>query len=55
MTRVSSSGHQKTDDLHPRFLIGVVSFGSKECGSGRPGVYTRITEHISWIKRNMKE
>jgi secreted trypsin-like serine protease len=33
--------------------IGIVSFGNK-CGEpGYPGVYTRITEYIDWIRENM--
>nr|XP_022901342.1 proclotting enzyme isoform X1 [Onthophagus taurus] len=34
--------------------VGIVSFGNK-CGEpGYPGVYTRITEYLLWIKDNMK-
>ncbi|XP_076239167.1 proclotting enzyme isoform X2 [Calliopsis andreniformis] len=34
--------------------IGIVSFGNK-CGEpGYPGVYTRVTEYIDWIKSNLK-
>lgn len=34
--------------------IGIVSFGNK-CGVAEyPGVYTRISEYIDWIKNNMK-
>ena len=30
------------EQYKPWFLIGVVSFGSKKCGSGVPGIYTRV-------------
>ncbi|XP_074105190.1 uncharacterized protein LOC141531342 [Cotesia typhae] len=33
--------------------IGIVSFGNK-CGEpGYPGVYTRVTEYIDWVKDNV--
>ncbi|XP_076672741.1 clotting factor B [Andrena cerasifolii] len=34
--------------------IGIVSFGNK-CGEpGYPGVYTRVTEYVDWIRSNLK-
>lgn len=38
-------------------LLGLVSFGETECGVGddpRPGVYTNITSHVSWIRDVMQ-
>lgn len=35
--------------------IGVVSYGLEKCGIEHiPGVYTRVTEYISWILENVK-
>jgi len=42
------------DQNTPRYLIGIVSFGSRDCGNGRPGVYTRVSSFIPWIVRNLK-
>ena len=33
-------------------LMGIVSFGESDCGvrGGRPGVYTNVLSHASWIR-----
>ena len=38
-------------------LLGVVSFGESQCGlsDGRPGVYTNVQSHVSWIRRVIGE
>ena len=36
------------------YLIGIVSFGAKECGNGHAGVYTRVSSFITWIQQNIK-
>ncbi|KAL0869175.1 hypothetical protein ABMA27_007461 [Loxostege sticticalis] len=36
------------------FIMGVTSYGYKECGSeGRPGLYARITPYMNWILQNI--
>ncbi|CAB3380272.1 Hypothetical predicted protein [Cloeon dipterum] len=40
------------DPVGPYTLVGVVSFGAKDCGLGTlPGVYTRIDTYLDWIAR----
>ena len=40
-------------DSTPWYLVGVVSYGTRQCGSGEPGVYTRINAYIPWILKNI--
>ena len=35
--------------------VGIVSFGDKRCGSGLPGVYTRLTGFTDWIRRSLRD
>ena len=36
------------------YLAGIVSFGPKVCADNyRPGVYTRVSHFIDWIKNNL--
>ncbi|KAF6200045.1 hypothetical protein GE061_006345 [Apolygus lucorum] len=45
----------KNDKNKAFYLIGVVSFGAS-CGQpGAPGVYTRITSHLSWLEEHLKD
>ena len=37
-----------------RIQIGIVSYGPRHCGSGLPGVYTRVSAYMDWIKNNLK-
>jgi len=37
------------------FLAGLTSYGTRFCGSGSPGVYTRVSFYIDWIKEKMNE
>ncbi len=34
--------------------VGIVSFGRLTCGDGRPAIYTRVTEYMEWIVRQLE-
>jgi secreted trypsin-like serine protease len=42
------------DTEAPWYLIGIVSYGTRKCGVGIPGVYTKVTNYLDWIERNLK-
>lgn len=40
--------------LEPWYQVGIVSFGTSRCGTGSPGVYTRVTAFVNWIATHLK-
>lgn len=40
----------------PRYyIIGIVSFGSKQCGTkDKPAIYTRVAGYMRWILNNIR-
>lgn len=41
---------QANKDVPRYFLIGIVSFGPRNCGTPNlPAVFTRVSSHIDWI------
>ncbi len=34
--------------------VGVISYGPKKCGNGKPGVFTRVANYLEWIVENME-
>ena len=51
----SGSGLMQQRDTQT-FIIGVVSFGPKMCGTkGVPGVYTRINSYIDWMLETVEK
>merc|ERR1712059_143836 len=45
MKRVPSGEYRPSEfSTEPNYLLGIVSFGAKTCGRGKPGVYTRVSD-----------
>ncbi|GFG32018.1 hypothetical protein Cfor_08536, partial [Coptotermes formosanus] len=51
-----SGGPLATEREDKKFeLIGIVSWGNGCARPGYPGVYTRVTRYVSWIRENSKD
>merc|ERR1712032_709005 len=55
LRRVLLNGLMDPNNDHddPWFLLGVVSFGTRVCGRGKPGIYTRVETFVPWILQNI--
>ena len=40
-------------DLASYMVVGVVSGGTKRCGVGAPGLFTRVSSYRRWIVENL--
>ncbi len=45
----------RTNVGEPFYQIGITSFGTKECGTGTPAVYTRVSAYLDWIETHLKK
>lgn len=47
--------HVNTETMPAHWeLVGIVSFGPSPCGQqSKPGVYTKISNYLEWILKNM--
>jgi len=43
----------RESDISPWQIVGIVSFGTSRCAQGAPAVYTRVTNYMDWIKKNL--
>ena len=48
-----SGGGLVTEDK-PMFIVGIVSSGSRICGVGEPGIYTKIETMYPWIIQHLE-
>ena len=46
----AKKGQVKQEGGHPWYLMGLVSFGSRECAAGKPAIYTRVESFLPWIR-----
>ena len=45
----------REDSVSPFMVTGVVSTGTKDCGIGAPGVFTRVSNYYQWIIDTMQQ
>ena len=38
----------------PYYQVGIVSYGTKTCGIGKPTIATRVTAFLKWIQANLE-
>jgi len=43
---------KKTDQ--PWYQVGIVSYATSKCIAGKPSVYTRVTEFLTWLEMHMQ-
>ena len=43
----------RDDDTAPYALVGIVSGGTSRCGTGAPGIFTRVAHYREWILSNL--
>ena len=34
-------------------LIGIISYGTTQCDGRLPGVYTKVTSYVQWIREHV--
>jgi len=44
----------RNSDIESYMIVGVVSGGTKRCGRGAPGIFTRVSNYKEWIIKNLK-
>lgn len=54
--RGDSGGPLMYEDGLVTYVLGIVSFGSSDCGTkNHPGVYTKVVNYLNWIEDTMIE
>ena len=48
-----SGGPLSSEVDHRHVIIGIISFGTVQCDGRLPGVYTRVSKYIDWIRKTI--